>query len=296
MTAALEQIAQRPVAHPSAISQVTAVEQSRAIAEVQAAVTVAQQCPRDLGRAIAEMRESCGRLALAQRAFYAVPNRGNGPSVFLARELARIWGNIDFGVKELHRDDVAGTSEMLSYAWDMQANTRSGRSFISPHQRMKKINGTQVRERLVDLNDIYLSNQNTGARAVRETILTVLPAWFSEEAQDICRRTLEHGEGEPLAERIVKMVRAFADRDITIAQLEAKVGRKRSAWTAGDVAEMAIAYTSVTRDGIPSAELFPVDRVNAEDITRQARHSGKPASEEPSTDESGWPETQQVAP
>jgi hypothetical protein len=68
-------------------------------------------------------------MALANRAFYSVPNRGNGPSVHLARELARIWGNLDYGVKELRRDDAAGESEVLAFAWDQQTNVRSsGRS------------------------------------------------------------------------------------------------------------------------------------------------------------------------
>ena len=86
----------RPAAPTLAnLTQATAIEQARAVAEVQAAVTVAQAIPRDVQRAVAEMRDACGRLALAQRAFYSVPNRGNGPTVHLARELARIWGNID---------------------------------------------------------------------------------------------------------------------------------------------------------------------------------------------------------
>src|SRR5574340_597234 len=87
-------------AQPRHTTQAAAVEQSRAIAEVQAAVVVAQQCPRDMSRAEGEMRDTCGRLAVAQRAFYRVPNRGSGPSVHLARELARIWGNVQYRSEE----------------------------------------------------------------------------------------------------------------------------------------------------------------------------------------------------
>ena len=113
----LDQLAQRGDNLPT-VTQTTAVEQARAIAEVQAAVVVAQNCPRDISRAVAEMRDACGRMALASRAFYAVPNRGNGPTVHLARELARIWGNLDYAVRELRRDDEAGVSEILASAWD----------------------------------------------------------------------------------------------------------------------------------------------------------------------------------
>lgn len=248
--AEIDRIAAAPA--PSRVGQATAVEQSRAVAEVQAAVVVAQSVPRDVTRAIGEMRDSCGRMGLANRAFYAVKNRGSGPSVHLARELARIWGNLQYGVHELRRDDDAGESEVQAFAWCLQSNTRSTRTFVVPHARMK--NGE--RQRLTDLGDIYLSNQNVGARAVRECIFTLLPPWFTEEAQDLCRATLENGEGTPLQDRIANMVKAFGDLGVNLPQLERKVGQKRGAWTGGTVAELTIAYTSITRDGLALEDVF----------------------------------------
>ena len=99
----------------SRIGQGTAVEQSRAIAEVQAAVVVAQQMPRDIDRAVREMQRSCGQNSLAEKAFFRFP-RGkdpdtgktlyvSGPSVQVARELARCFGNLQYGIVELRRDD-----------------------------------------------------------------------------------------------------------------------------------------------------------------------------------------------
>ena len=261
-TTDLEALA-RPAAPTLAnLTQATAIEQARAVAEVQAAVTVAQAIPRDVQRAVAEMRDACGRLALAQRAFYSVPNRGNGPTVHLARELARIWGNIDYGVRELRRDDEAGESEVQATAWDQQTNVRSTRSFISPHERMKG----RERQKLIDLDDIYRSNQNTGAKAVRECIFSVMPRWFVEEAQDICRRTLNEGEGKPLDQRINDAVKAFADKGISVARLEAKTGKRRGQWDGGDVAQLVIDYTSITRDGIDAESLFPEKPVTAAEL------------------------------
>lgn len=262
-TSALDRIETKPLTVAGDISQATAVEQARAIAEVQAAVVVAQQCPRDMRRAEAEMRDVCARTSMASRAFYKVPNRGTGPSVHLMRELARIWGNIEYSVRELRRDDEAGESEVLACAWDVQTNTRSSRSFIVPHAKMVGRN----RQPLVDLNEIYLSNQNVGARAVRECIASVLPTWFTEAAQDLCRNTIEHGEGEPLPDRIAKMVAAYAKIGVSVERLESKLGSKRGQWTGADVADMGIAYISITREGQSADEMFPAERVTAAEIT-----------------------------
>lgn len=265
------------IAPRTEVSQATAVEQSRAIAEVQAAIIVAQQCPRDMQRAEAEMHDVCGRYSMAQRAFYAVKNRGTGPSVHLMRELARIWGNIQYGVNELHRDDDAGRSEVVAFAQDLQTNTRSSRTFQQPHARMK----SGKREKLIDLNDIYLSNNNTGARAVRECIENVLPKWFTEEAQTLCRRTLENGEGIPLAERITNMVAGYRGLGIKQEQMESKIGRQRGQWTAGDVAQMAILFTSITRDGLDKNEEFPPAKLTAADIAKSRQVKDEPVPEPP---------------
>lgn len=247
----------------AAASQSTLVEQSRAVAEVQAAIVVAQQCPRDMGRAEAEMRSSSSRLSLANRAFYSVKNRGTGASVHLARELARIWGNLDYGVRELARDDAAGTSEIQAFAWDQQTNVRSTRTFIVPHERMAQ----GSRKKLVDLTDVYLNNQNIGARAVRECIFTVLPAWFTEEAQDLCRQTLEHGEGEPVAARAEKAVAAFSSLGVAQDQLETRVGKNLSAWEPQDVANLSVLFSSIKAGDARAEDEFPPRRVTADELT-----------------------------
>lgn len=245
------------------VTQTTAVEQARATAEVQAAVLVAQSVPRDTARALGEMRDSCARTGLAERAFYKVTNRGSGPSVHLARELARIWGNIDYGVVELRRDDEAGESEIRAYAWDQQTNVRSVRSFIVPHQRM----ASGKRKPLTDLGDVYLNNQNIGARAVRECIFTVLPTWFVDEAQGRCMATLEVGDGEPLEERVAKMIAVFKAIGVDQSRLESKLGAKKGQWSAAMVADMGVTYKSIQRRETTIDDEFPAPTIGVAEIT-----------------------------
>jgi hypothetical protein len=256
-----------PIGPPPAVAtQTTAVEAARAVAEVAAAVRVAQEVPRDTRRAFAEMQEACRRLGLAERSFYRVPNRGTGPSVHLARELARIWGNVDYGVHELSRDDDRGMSEVRAYAWDQQTNVRSSRTFQVPHAKM----AGGSRKTLTDLGDVYLNNQNVGARAVRETILSVLPRDYVDEAIDLCRATLQNGGdgAPPLLERVDRLVRGFAAVGVTVAQLERKVGRGRGQWTPVDVADLTVIGRSIKAGESTAADEFPDPDVSPATIDR----------------------------
>lgn len=270
MTSAIDRITTPNVPTPATLGQATAIEQSRAIAEVQAAVVAAKQMPRDIDRALADMRRSCAQRALAERAFYNFPRAGGavtGPSISLARDLARCWGNIQYGVAELRRDDAQGISEMQAFAWDVETNTRSAQIFIVPHKRDKRGGA----EAITDLRDIYENNANQGARRVREAIFAVLPTWFTEEAQDLCRRTLAGVTGDELASRIDKAVKAFERRGITLHQLVQKVGVPRSEWTGEEYAQLDVLFGSIRRGEISQDEAFPPERVTAADITNGAR-------------------------
>ena len=247
---------------PSRVGQATAVEQSRAIAEVHAAIVVAQQCPRDVQQAIRDMRDSCRQRALADRAFFRY-SRGDGPvtgpSIHLARELGRCWGNIQWGINEMRRDDEYGQSEMQAWAWDVQTNARSSNTFIVPHRRDTR-NGPKT---LTDQRDIYENNANNAARRLREAIFAVLPTWFVEEAKDICNQTLNDGGGKPLPKRIEEALNGFALMSVTEAQLEEKLGVPVAKWTERDVAQLGVIYKSIQRGETRKDEEFPSDHAPA---------------------------------
>ncbi|WP_018812816.1 hypothetical protein [Salinispora pacifica] len=288
-------------ATPTHLGQATAVEQSRAVAEVQAAVVVAQQCPRSIAAAVAAMRESCAQRGLAERAFYRFPRAGqtvSGPSVHLARELARCWGNVQYGIEELRRDDAGGYSEMQAWAWDVQTNTRSRSVFVVPHKRDTR---DGVKE-LVDMRDIYENNANNGSRRLREAIFSILPPWFVEDAKDRCSVTLRDGGGKPLAQRIADAIKLFADRyGVTQDQLEQKLGRTSDRWTEHDVAQLTVTFRSLERGEVSSDDEFPPQRVTAEEIAAQAAAVPAPSTTPPTAGltttgghaEQEWPDAAQ---
>lgn len=269
------------IATPRAVSAVnseaTAVEQARAVAEVAAAVRVAQDCPRDTSRALDQMRQACRQRALADRAFYSLPRAGGrveGSTVHLARELARCWGNLDYGIRELRRDDEAGVSEMQAWAWDQESNVRSVRSFVVPHERMAR----KQRQKLTDLGDIANNNNSVAARALRETIFTVLPVWFRDEAEQLAVATLNGGaEGKTVAQQVADALGHYAGSfNVTQAQIEERLGRQSREWTAQDLGYLRVLSGELTRGEKRVEDEFPAPesgggKVTADEIAARAK-------------------------
>ncbi|MET8081852.1 hypothetical protein [Streptomyces sp. NPDC005303] len=267
---------------PDRIGQSTAVEQSRAVAEVQAAIYVARQFPRDVGRSRASMQAACGSMALAEKAFYKFPRAGGsveGSTIHLAKTLAQAWGNIQYGVSEMRRDDAYRQSEMQAWAWDVEANTRHVLTFIVPHA---KFANKQVQP-LLDLRDIYENNANNGARRLREAIFAVVPDFFIDEAEELCRETLAKGDGKPLPERIDGAVKVFQQLGINPDRLEQKLGRPRAQWNGADIAQLLITHKSIDRREIAIDEAFPQARITGSEITSKSNGGRKqtPLNDDP---------------
>ena len=276
--------AQMPAAAgPDRVGQSTAVEQSRAVAEVQAAIYVARQFPRDVGRSRSSMQAACGSMSLAEKAFYKFPRAGGsveGSTIHLAKTLAQSWGNIQYGVSEMRRDDEYRQSEMQAWAWDVEANTRHVLTFIVPHA---KFANKQVQP-LLDLRDIYENNANNGARRLREAIFAVIPDFFIGEAEDLCRETLAKGDGKPLPERIDGAVQVFKQLGINADRLEQKLGRPRAQWNGADIAQLLITHKSIGRREIAVDEAFPQARITGGEIKNNASRSKQGGSTPPDDD------------
>lgn len=264
---------------PSRTGQGTAIEQSRAVAEVHGAIVVAQQVPRDIERAVADMYRSCGQRSLAERAFFSYKRGGSqisGPSVQLARELARCFGNMQFGLIELRRDDQFGQSEMQAWAWDVQTNTRSSTTFIVEHVR----DTTKGARQLTDQRDIYENNANMGARRLREMIFAILPGWFTEDAVAACYETLAADDsGGTIAERTEGALAGFKKLGITQAQVVQRIGAPVAKWTPYDLAQLTVIYRSLMRGETRKEDEFPGSApVTAAEITQPAAADGQPDS------------------
>lgn len=289
-----QQFAPSPAPAPSFVGQGTAVEQSRAVAEVQAAVIVARQFPRNEAAAVQKMRTAFRQKTLAARSLFRF-NRGdgnvNGETIQFAKELARCWGNIHHGLNELRRDDEAGESEMQAWAWDLESNERASTTFIVPHVRWAKGKG----KALEDPRDVYENNTNNGARRLREMIFTVLPDWYREQAKEVVNYTLENGQGDtPRSQRIADSITYYEGIGVTVEQLEESRGRASEKWTNLDLAQLEVIFESIRRGEVTVDEEFPQQRVTVSEIRQQ--HDEQQATgqqQAPAEGTSQWPATRQ---
>jgi len=239
---------------PAAAGALVAVEQSKAIAEVQAALMYARAQPRDPRRAMDKILQDCMRPGLAEEATYQYSRGGNdicGPSVRLAETLAKRWGNMEAGVKELSRRD--GVSECLAYAWDYETNYRDVRTFTVRHWRDTKQGGYALR----DERDIYEMIANYGARRKRACILALIDGDVVETAVRQCEATLAT-KVEVNDELIAQMIERFASFGVTKEMIEKRIQRHMSALTPALAVSLKRIYNSL-RDGMSTpAEWFEV--------------------------------------
>lgn len=234
-----------------------AIEASRAIAEAQGKLIIAKNFPRDEVQAYARAMEACQRPAMAEKAFYSFP-RGKqtveGPTIRFAEELARCWGNVDYGIKELSQDD--GKSEMQAYAWDLETNTQSVQNFTNPHQR----EAFGKMQTLTSQRDIYENNANMATRRLRSRILAVLPSWFVDGAINECKKTLAGQNETPLIDRVKNMVVQFAKIGVTQEQIERRLKRKIDTMTAEDFVEYIGIFNALKNGESKVADWFEAEK------------------------------------
>lgn len=240
-----------------------AVEASRAVAEAQGKLIIAKKFPRDEVAAFNKVAEACQRKGIAEKAFFSY-NRGggivSGVTIRFAEELARIWGNIDYGIKELSQE--VGKSEMQAYAWDMETNTISVQNFTNPH--IREVKGTS--KALTSQRDIYESNANMGARRLRSRILAILPNDLVEMAIAECKKTLAGNNDVPLIDRVKNMVVAFAKLGVTQEQIETRLKRKIDTMTVDDLTDFIGIYNAIKHGESKAAEWFEAEK-EASDLT-----------------------------
>lgn len=237
------------VAAPSASA---AALMAREAQEIQIAMLVARNFPRDIIKAGDKIINAFSRPTLCEDAMYEYSKGGqevSGLSIRAAEVLAQNWGNIRTGVQELNRQH--GQSEFRSYAQDLETGFMDEKFFFVRHWIDTKKGGRAA----ADEREIYEVGANMGSRRKRACILAVIP----KDVQDLARRQIEitlQTTAEVTPEAIKKLLDAFAGFGVSKELIEKRIQRRIDAMLPAQLINMRRIYTSL-KDGMSEpAEWF----------------------------------------
>lgn len=233
-------------------STVREVELARA--EIESAITVARKLPRCELAACAAIEKACTRLKFADAATYSFPRGGKtikGPSVYLAREAARCWGNVRHGLY-ITQDDARNRT-IRGWAWDLQTNMRVELedTFAKLIQR-KRFNKTTRQSSTEwvepDERDLRELTNRRGAMTVRNCILQLIPQDIIDTAIEKADQTLLAGVSSNPDDALKELVAAFVNINISSDMLAEYLNHPVKQVTPAEVVELRGVWRSV-RDG-----------------------------------------------
>lgn len=214
-------------------------------ADIQSAIVVAKRFPRDEDAAFEKLMKACKRPSFAEDAEYVFP-RGvqsvRGPSVNLAREAARVWGNIQYGLT-ITRDDP-GSRQIQGWAWDVETNTRiTAEDDFRKLIYRKKDGWVEPDER--DLRE--LTNRR-GAILIRNCILQLLPKDLIEDAVARTHETLKSKAAEDPEGSRKKIIESFSSIGVSAEMLKTYLGHPIAQSSPTEIANLRPIFQSI-RDG-----------------------------------------------
>lgn len=246
------------LAHPSNVNAgAVTIEVQRAITEAQAKIQIAKMFPRNETAAYEKLMFACSQIGFAEDAFYSLP-RGDksisGPSIRLAEEIARVYGNFTYGHRELSRGQ--GKSEVEVFAWDIENNNYTTRQLTVMHIQDTKSGSYALKSQA----DIDTRISNIASKQLRGRILSLIPKWMLSAAIQRCRDTLAgDNDAGKRAERIDMLEKRFATRGVSKANLEQYLGVPLSLITDDQISDLFGVYTAL-KEGASTAEFFIEDK------------------------------------
>ena len=225
---------------------------AREMARIQGEIFMAKKFPRDVMKALDKIEQECARPTLAKQAVYTYARGGSdikGPSIRLAEAVARCWGNLRYGFEEVSSNGKE--SVVRAYAYDVENNQQAERIFTVKLGRYSKRGGFSMAD---DPRDQYEIVANNASRRVRACILQLIPGDIIDYAVQLCSDTIAKNF-KVNEDTINKLIKAFANYNVTEAMLEKFVQRRLIAMTADQYVRLQSIYTSL-RDGIAKVEDF----------------------------------------
>jgi hypothetical protein len=231
----------------------------RELAEIRGQMQLAHEFPRRESLCYEKLSRSCERASFADKAEYSFERGGKpilGGSVYLAREMARTWGNIGYGfrvVPTASDDEV----QIEGYARDFETNAvvmlqsrfkkLIQRGVWDPVTRTKETQWVEPSER--DLRELVNKH---GAILTRNCVFALMPPDMIDDAISVARATNEKQAGGDLKKDRPKTIRAlctaFRTFAVSVEMLEEKLGHPVTDIDDKELAEMRGIFRSM-KDG-----------------------------------------------
>lgn len=210
--------------------------------EIQSAIIIARKFPRNEKACFQKLMLAAMRTSFAEDAMYSFP-RGDknvtGPSVNLAREAARLWGNIRFGLYVVRDDEE--TRLIRGFAYDVESNVKVEVEDDFKKLIQRKVKGGKPGETVwlvPDERDLRELTNRRGAILLRNALLQVMPKDLIEDALFQCSKTLEtQASSNPEGER-KRLLVDFGSLNISVESIEKKLGHAFDQSSPKELAEL----------------------------------------------------------
>lgn len=258
-------VASRSVSGDIASTEVGALSAvAREESEIRAAAICAHARPRDEDNVYLRIQKACARPSFAEAATYRFPRAGKtieDASVYLAREMARCWGNMRSGVRIVSED--ATHVHIKGYALDLETNRfeEGEDKFAKLVQRKREQQDGTWRTEWVkpDERDLRELINRRGAILERNAILQVLPTDFVDDAVETAKKTrllASKGKIDKDPKTAIRELVAGFDRlRVTPAMLTEFLGHSLDLTTPQEMAELFAIGASI-RDGLAKREEY----------------------------------------
>ncbi len=254
-------------------SMVAHSDAQRAVAELQMQITLARANPRDPVGVMDAILQDCMRPSLAEEAVYDYARGGtaiSGPSIRLVEAVARRWGNIRSGIREVRHP---GYSECVAYAWELESGYYDERVFHVEHVRDTKLG----RKLVTDERDIYELVANVGQRRKRAVLQSIIPGDVYAAAVAQCEATMKaKADTSPAA--MAAMCAAFEKFGVTRAMIEARIQRRLDAITPAQIVALKRIYASLRDEMSSPSQWFDLNAGAAVASVREALTPAAPAT------------------
>jgi hypothetical protein len=233
---------------------------AREESEMKAQLWLARESPRDELQCVTKILGACQRPGLAEKALWSYPRGGKtlmGPSVVLAREMARTWGNMRYGSRIVSIDDTH--VHVQGFCHDLESNAMRTNEMKFKKAIFRKKGGWIE----PDERDLFELVNRNAAKCERNAVLDVMPRDVLESAIEQAKgtmRAIAKGDlGKDSVETIRKLLVAFAQIRVHKAMIEKRLGHSIDNIDDEELADLRAVYGSLEAGNSKVAEHFEIE-------------------------------------